>query len=74
MAREGLYSDLSGSENHTKKSTQAANKTHRHTESTHMQMTWIARVEHAANGGRANKSLFAANIFLIATKTRAKKQ
>lgn len=65
MAKEGLYSEWSGSENQTKESTQAADKTHRHITSTHMQMTWIVRVAHAANGRSANKGLLAANTYFI---------
>lgn len=69
MAKEGLYSESSGSENHTKESTQAADKTHRHTTGTHMQMAWIVRVAHAAKGRTANKALLAANTHFIGPKT-----
>lgn len=72
MAKEGLYSERSGSENHTKESTQAADKTHRRISSTHMQMTWIVRVAHAANGRRANKASLAANTFICAKKKKKK--
>lgn len=41
-------------ENHTEESPQAADKTHRHTKRTHMQITWIVRVAHAANGRTVN--------------------
>ena len=74
MAKEGLYSERSGSENHTKESTQAADKTHRRISSTHMQMTWIVRVAHAANGRTANKALLAANTFICVKKKKKKKQ
>ena len=70
MAKEGLYSEWSGSENHTKESTQAADKTHRRNASTHMQMTWIVRVAHAANGSGANKPLLAANTYFICTQQK----
>lgn len=63
MAKEGLYSEWSGSENHTKESTQAADKTHRRITSTQMQMTWIVRVAHTASGRTANKALLAANTY-----------
>lgn len=72
MAKEGLYSEWSGSENHTKESTQAADKTHRHTTSTHMQITWIVRVAHAANGKTANKVLLVANSYFITHKNACK--
>lgn len=69
MAKEGLYSEGSGSENHTKESTQAADKTHTsHITGTHMQMTWIVRVAHAASGRTANKALLAANTHFICPK------
>lgn len=49
MAKEkGSIQSCLDQKNHTKKSKEAANKTHRHPESTHMQITWIGRVAHAA--------------------------
>ena len=73
MAKEGLHSEESGSENHTKESTQAADKTHRHatsSTSTHMQMTWNVKVAHDANGRMANKVLLAANSYFITLEKR----
>lgn len=37
-----------------------------------MQMTWIVRVAHAANGRRANKASLAANTFICAKKKKKK--
>lgn len=37
-----------------------------------MQITWIVRVAHAANGRMANKGLLAANIYYVAHKDSCK--
>lgn len=61
-------------ENHTEESPQAADKTHRHTKRTHMQITWIVRVAHAANGRTVNIffSSLAANSYFIAHRAACK--